>query len=105
MGIPPNRNSRINHWHELFGSRFACVKPTIYQYGKFVDKVGYQTLRNWLQNWTTDGQIDLGILTVARTQAYFQDNFNAVSSLGTPPSRASGRPRTSACCKAQEIQQ
>ncbi|KAH9807961.1 hypothetical protein DFH28DRAFT_1200028 [Melampsora americana] len=75
------RGTRIPQWIVFFGTQFHLEEPTVYRYWKWVEKVGPQQMRTWIQGWPTEGEITPENVTISRLRRHFQREFNEVSGL------------------------
>ncbi|KAH9817649.1 hypothetical protein DFH28DRAFT_926499 [Melampsora americana] len=80
-GEPAERTLRIKLWIERYGKVYRLVDKTVYRYAAFVHEVGYDRMRQWLNDLSDVEALNKEKITVAKTRRQFQKEWNIVCSL------------------------
>ncbi|KAH9825085.1 hypothetical protein DFH28DRAFT_1077512 [Melampsora americana] len=80
-GEPAERTHRIKLWIQRYGTVYRLVDKTVYRYAAFVHEVGYNRMRQWLNDSSDVETLNKEKITVAKTRRQFQKEWNTVCSL------------------------
>ncbi|EGG05672.1 uncharacterized protein MELLADRAFT_64015 [Melampsora larici-populina 98AG31] len=77
----PGRGSRVPKWKQQFGSTYNYEKSTVYRYWGFVDLVGENRFKQWLEAWGEEGEINWHNVAIPRARDHFRAEWDIITGL------------------------